>query len=80
MHWVVKLIIAWRLAPFLPAAVEKMGSCVSALVDNDGLRNRVQQLEQQLAATGGGGGAAAAAGGGAGPASMEVLFFPDPAM
>ncbi|GBF99930.1 MT associated signaling phospholipase D [Raphidocelis subcapitata] len=80
----VKLALAWRLVPVLPALVGKMGGCISTFLETETLRSRVAQLERQLAA-GGGGGAAAPGGGGsvsvvAAPAGGEVLFFPDPAM
>jgi len=69
----VKLLVAWRVAPHIPAAIAKMGGCLSVVLDNKGLRSRVATLEQQLAAGGNGGAGVAAAG-------AEALFFPDPAM
>jgi hypothetical protein len=76
-----KLALAWRLIPVLPAALAKMGSCLSVFLDVHGLRSRVAELEAQLTAARGGGAAALAApaAGGSGPPA-EVLFFPDPAM
>jgi hypothetical protein len=73
----IKLLVAWRVAPFVPAAIGKMGGCISVLLDTEGLRRKVANLEAQVAAGGGGGGGGAV---GAAPAAAEVLFFPDPAM
>lgn len=80
MHWVIKLIIAWRVAPFLPATVGKMGACISAYLEVDGLKARVQELEQQAASGGGGGGNGVAHVPLGTSAAAEVLFFPDGAM
>jgi hypothetical protein len=72
-----KFAVAWRLLPVLPAAIAKMGSCLSVVLDVRGLRSRVAELEAQLAAAGAGGGSGVAA---PGSSPAEVLFFPDPAM
>ncbi|KAI8466110.1 MAG: MT associated signaling protein phospholipase D [Monoraphidium minutum] len=79
----VKLVITWRAIPYIPVVVSKMGQCVSTVIDVEGMRQRIHQLEQQVAAQGGGGGGAAYAAPAqvaAGAAPFTALFFPDPAM
>lgn len=65
-----KLAVAWRLAPYLPAACGRVASAVGAAADAEALKRRVRELEARLAASQAGG-----ANGGA-----DALFFPDPAM
>jgi hypothetical protein len=79
--WHDNLIISLK-----PAVNCNMGQCVSVVLDSEGMRQRIQQLEQQLEAGGGGGGGAATVAAGGVPAGAvaavghEVLFFPDSAM